>query len=103
MATKDNTSNTKEYPDKFGRKHDSQEKADGANAQIDAQCKYLKTKYNGVEEDVNTEYIYFIGGVATVGLVSFLVYKKRKLAFTGHTTLLMGDICRTFLRILDVK
>ena len=45
MATKDNTSNTKEYPDKFGRKHDSQEKADGANAQIDAQRKYLKTKY----------------------------------------------------------
>jgi len=57
MATKDNTSNTKEYPDKFGRKHDSQEKVDAANAQIDAQCKYLKTKYNGVEEDVALETI----------------------------------------------
>ena len=57
MATKENTSNTKEYPDKFGRKHDSQEKADAANAQIDAQCKYLKTKYNGVEEDVALETI----------------------------------------------
>ena len=57
MATKENTSNTKEYPDKFGRKHDSQEKADAANAQIDAQRKYLKTKYNDVEEDVALEVI----------------------------------------------